>query len=92
MTTNTENKRNINELLALKTYQGMSDEEIDEVINYKVRVEVLRRISEGEKQNITNAFEASIAMCAESVQRVDTMLQSIYGIKPELRSVEVCNE
>ena len=92
MTTNTENKRELNELLALKTYQGMSDEEIELVLNYKINQEVNHRFSQGKAAAIINGMEQLIIDNNASSAAARDVLQSIIGRTPTLKSVGASNE
>ena len=90
MTTDNNNSpRDIGVLLSLETYQGMTDEEIDLVINYKVTTEVMRAIGEGNRAMSTLVMEQQIADNAESCRMAHDALQSILNRGPVLRSVEV---
>lgn len=92
MTTEATSPRTIGELLALDTYQDMTDEEIDMVINFKIKTEVMRRLSESDKALTTMSMEQQIADNAESCRMAHDALQSILNRGPVLQSVEVCNE
>ena len=92
MTTEATAPRTIGELLALNTYQGMTDEEIDMVMNFKIKTEVMRRLSESDKALTTMSMEQQIADNAESCRMAHDALQSILGRGPVLQSVEVYNE
>lgn len=92
MTTDNNDTRTINELINLTTYQGMSDEEIDTIISYKVNVEVMRRISQGEKTGITMRMETAIAQNEESCKKAQDALESILNRKLVLHSVGGDNE
>ena len=90
-TENTNSPRDIGVLLELGTYQGMSDEEIELVINFKVTTEVMRTIGEGNRAMSTLVMEQQIADNADSCRKAHDALQSILGRGPVLQSVEVSN-
>lgn len=87
MTTETTTPRSIGELLNLGTYQGMTDAEIEMVIEFKIKTEVMRRIGEGDKALTTMVAEQQIADNAESCRLAHEALQSILGRTPVLSSV-----
>jgi hypothetical protein len=82
-----EKERTISELLALDTYQEMTDEEIDRLIDFKVRTEVTRRITEGQKQLNASTMEQIIADNAQSCATTRSMLESLLNRKPILHSI-----
>ena len=76
-TTNIEEAREISYLLNLETYQGMTDEEIDLIINYKIK----QALSQQECLIKANAENMRVEQCiadnqASAKQALD-MLQSI---------------
>lgn len=93
MTTENANQtRTIDELLVLNTYQGMTDEEIERIINYKIETKVRERIIEASKTVNTLKMEAILQQNIESSQRAMSMLQSIRDRKPVLHTVGGDNE
>lgn len=92
MTTEQDSPRELNELLNLGTYQGMTDEEIQMVIDFKVNAEVTRRITEGKKAALTLQSETVVAQNQESSQRALDVLESILSKRPVLQSVGGENE
>lgn len=90
-TENTEiietNPRPLSILLELGTYQGMTDEEIESILQFKIFNEVERRFSEGETTIISNATEEVIANERATTQAITSMLQSILNRGPVLTSV-----
>lgn len=92
MTTENNNVRELNELINLGTYQGMTDEEIERVISFKVEMEVMRRVSNGTNAANIVKMETLIAEADESRQHAMTVLQSIRNRKPVLQTVGGDNE
>jgi hypothetical protein len=76
-TTTDEKTRTIDELLALDTYQGMSDAEIDSILKYKIdhaladRERLARMVAE------INLTEQLLEDNRRSAQQAHDMLQSI---------------
>jgi hypothetical protein len=91
-TENTNTARDLNTLLNLDTYQGMTDEEIELVINYKIESKVREQIIEASKTLNTLKMEAILQQNIESSQRAMSMLQSIRDRKPVLHTVGGDNE
>ena len=91
-TENTQSTRELSVLINLPTYQGMSDAEIDMVIDYKVEIEVRKRISEGNKALNIIQMETLLDQNKASSDAAMNVLKSILGRKPQLNSVEVSNE
>lgn len=65
-TENNDSPRDINVLLALDTYQGMTDEEIDMIIDYKVEVGVKSEVSRECINAQIDACNSLIAISAEA--------------------------
>lgn len=89
---NANTTRDLNTLLNLDTYQGMTDEEIELVINYKIETKVRERIIDASKTVNTLKMEAILQQNIESSQRAMSMLQSIRERKPVLHTVGGDNE
>lgn len=88
MTTNEANKpRSLNELVNLESYQGMSDEEIDMLIAYKVDTELRKRIVEGNKMANILQMEGLIQQSEQSSQEAMSVLKSILEKPISLKSV-----
>lgn len=92
MTIDNTSPREITELINLKTYQDMTDEEIEIIINYKVDVELRRRLSVGKEASIILEMEQLIAQNKESCDRAMSMLESTLRERPILHSVGGDNE
>lgn len=73
----TQEPRDINVLLSLETYQGMTDAEIDLVLNYKIDRALSDRELLAKIAAITNKQEQCIADNLASAQAARDMLQSI---------------
>lgn len=91
-TENVNTPRDLNTLINLDTYQGMTDEEIELIINYKIESKVRERIIEASKTLNTLKMEAILQQNVESSQRAMSMLQSIRDRKPVLHTVGGDNE
>ena len=89
---NANQTRTLDELLVLNTYQGMTDEEIELIVNYKIETKVRERIIEASKTVNTLKMEAILQQNIESSQRAMSMLQSIRDRKPVLHTVGGDNE
>ena len=89
---NANQTRTLDELLVLNTYQGMTDEEIELIINYKIETKVREQIIEASKTVNTLKMEAILQQNIESCQRAMSMLQSIRDRKPILHTVGGDNE
>lgn len=72
-----ETPRDLEVLLRLDTYQDMTDEEIDILIAYKVKVGVESEISQ---QIINNQIETSNTLVETSLQAKNTALQRLQDI------------
>jgi hypothetical protein len=93
MTTNEQQApRELSVLIGLQTYQGMTDEEINLILNYRIETEVRKRISEGNKAINIIQMEAMINQNKESSTAAMDVLKSILNRKPILNTVEESNE
>lgn len=86
MTTETNNDsgiieyvRDINELLELDTYQGMSDAEIQSIIDYKVSVAEERATNAAHLDLTAQNGRAMVEAQAQAVQASTFMLQSLLN-------------
>lgn len=81
--------RNINVLLSLDTYQGMSDEEIESVLNYRVDRAVSSRETLARIAAITAREEQVIADNAASAAAARSVIESMVRREfPEIRIEE----
>lgn len=69
--------REINELLALETYQGMSDEEIQSIIDYRVQVGVNEFAKSYETQRGIIVMNELLEGQRQRYERTASMLESI---------------
>ena len=72
-----ETPRDLEVLLRLNTHQDMTDEEINILIDYKVKVGVASEVSQ---QVINNQIEASNTLIETSLQAKNTALQRLQDI------------
>ena len=77
-----EIKRDINVLLSLDTYQGMTDEEIQSIIDYKVERAVRERDSSELVKVVT---ETSKALVNESKKRYEDGMKNYNEILEKAR-------
>lgn len=73
----TKTNREINELLALGTYQGMTDEEIAEVVEYKAQQKYLDYLTDYHTQMQNMSFQATLTMLESRARAADDMLESV---------------
>lgn len=73
----TQEPRDINVLLALETYQGMTDAEIEILLNYKINQAVTSRETLANITAITAKQEQCIADNRASAQAMLDMVQSL---------------
>ena len=80
--------RPLGDLLKLTTYQGMTDTEIDTLIDYKIHMAILdddrQRTIEIEQQNSQIMREQNAALC----QATENMLESMLGLVLEFDPVK----
>lgn len=76
-----EEPRNINVLLALDTYQGMTDEEIEILINYKIDLAVTSRETLANIAAVIARQEQCIADNQASAQAMHDMVQSLLEME-----------
>lgn len=69
--------RDLSDLLALGTYQGMTDEEIDMVLDYLIRVEISKRESIAKLAALEAEMEGKIQAERESCANMEAMLKSV---------------
>lgn len=88
-TTTDEKTRNINELLALDTYQGMTDAEIDSILEYKIEHALADRERLARMVAEINLTEQLIEDNRRSAQQAHDMLQSmVETLFPTVKPVE----
>ena len=84
--------RNINQLLALDTYQDMTDSEIETIINYKVNLQVKKELNSEHIKRETENANKKLDILRQSCEKSESMLKSILNRKVVLNGTEECNE
>lgn len=84
--------RNINQLLALDTYQDMTDSEIETIINYKVNLLVKKELNSEHIKRETENANKKLDILQQSCEKSESMLKSILNRKLVLNGTEECNE
>ncbi len=94
MTTNNEQNepRNINQLLALDSYQTMTDEEIEAIIEYKVNFKYEMLVTSELMKQAREESMQKIAILRETCANSNAMLESILEQKPQLHGIGDSNE
>lgn len=88
MTTDDTSTRELSELLALGTYQGMTDAEIELVIDFKVQQRVTDSINLADIENRSNALNELVAQELENQRSLSAMVQSLMSRTVFLERVE----
>ena len=83
--------RDLNTLLALNTYQDMSDEEIESIITYKTTYAYNNGINSANVAATGQALQDIIDGFAQHRQQYADVIQSIVGYRP-LRQEDENNE
>ena len=93
MTTENETQaRNLNELLALNTYQGMTDEEIELIVEYRSDMKARALLLDDTRQKVDLARQQKLAAMQQSCQNVGKVLDSIMNRELVLHTVGGDNE
>lgn len=79
--------RDLDTLLSLGTYQGMTDEEIESVIDFKIKCALNDAEFKVSYNNTMSECEARIAAYAETSQHTMELVQSILNKPLQLRTV-----
>ncbi len=88
-TTTDEKTRTLDELLALDTYQGMTDAEIDVILDYKIKQAVTEREVLARIELQIQTAEQVIADNRRSAQEAHDVLQSIVEAEfPTIKLLE----
>lgn len=88
-TTTDERPRTLDKLLALDTYQGMTDAEIDIILDYKIKQAVTEREVLARIELQIQTSEQIIADNRRSAQEAHDMLQSIIEAEfPKVKPLE----
>lgn len=88
MTTESDSPRDLNTLVSLGTYQGMTDEEIELVIDFKVQQRVTDSINLADIENRSSALNELVAQELENQQSLSAMVQSLMSRSVFLERVE----
>jgi hypothetical protein len=83
--------RNINQLLALNTYQDMTDSEIETIINYKVNLLVKEELNSEHIKRETENANKKLDILRQSCEKSESMLKSILNRGVQLSGVEASN-
>lgn len=75
----TTSPRNINTLLALNTYQGMTDEEVELVLAYKVQQAMIQEQIETKNAIMQQEMTQRVAVTQTALQQTNNLLQSILN-------------
>lgn len=74
-------KHDIDVLLHMESYQDMTDEEIDSIIEYRINVAVNRALSEEVEAHIAECEQTLISMVEERSKATQGVLQSMLNIE-----------
>ena len=85
--TGTMDKRQISELLELDTYQGMTDEEIDSIIDYYKELEFRSGERSSKAQSREEAYLQSITDNRNALMSMQVMVQSLLEYMPSMTVV-----
>jgi hypothetical protein len=80
-------KRDLDTLLSLNTYQGMTDDEIESIIEYKIYVAKCDAQSKLMYNKITEETSARVAAYNETSRKTMELVQSILNRPLQLRTV-----
>lgn len=95
MTTNTQSQtseKTLNELITAKTYQGLTDEEIDIIIDYRIKQAIANAEIDAKISEMKRANDLRTEELRQSSAKAVSMLESMLNRNLVLRTVEVCNE
>lgn len=80
-----DGKREINDLISATTYQGMTDEEIDRIVEYKVNhllsLALVEARSEALALRVMDIKERNKAICEETKRMVDSHIERVNSRK-----------
>lgn len=79
--------RDINKLLALDTYQGMTDEEINSIIEYKAERLYKNKEIESKRKIEREQNNEKLSILRDSCKKTEEMLQSILNREVPIKSV-----
>lgn len=84
--------RPVHELLTLDTYQGMSDEEIQSLIDYYVRVKAHTLYNEYLASDLYTINEEQLTAAQQIAANANAVLDRILARHPEITNRGVSNE
>lgn len=84
-----ERKRTMDELLALGTYQGMTDEEIERVMTYRERMAALTERNNGAAKAIERAQRSAEERASAQYEQAQANFRLACSISPTFRKVVI---
>lgn len=87
-----ERKRTMDELLALGTYQGMTDEEIERVMTYRERMAALTERNNGTARAIERAQRSAEERANAQYEQAQANFRLACSISPTFRKVVIGSE
>ena len=88
MATSQNSPRNLSDLLDLGTYQGMTDEEVEMVLDYKIG-QALSESEYVERQRVNSEnLSALLANGQETADRIADMIESMQGATPKIATYD----
>lgn len=88
MITNVEKPRTLKELLVLESYQEMSDEEIETLVEYRAQAKFNRYVAGEESRRQAEEAERRLEILRKSCEQSQEVLKCIANSKPVLNAVE----
>ena len=85
-------EKTLNQLITTKTFQGLTDDEINTIIDYRVQQGITRAKNEEQAAENKRMEQVRIEEVRASSTKAQNVLESLLNRKLVLRSVEVCNE
>jgi len=79
MTTENEATRDLSTLLDLGTYQGMTDAEIELVLQHRIEIEARRRVLEANELRAQADRSDALASALETSRRAQDVLESMLN-------------
>ena len=95
MTTSNNNqtdKKTLNQLITAKTFQGLTDDEINIIIDYLVQQGITRAKNEEQAAENKRMEQTRMEEVRASSAKAQSVLESLLSKNLVLHSVEVCNE
>lgn len=88
MITNVEKPRTLKELLVLGSYQEMSDEEIETLVEYRAQSKYKQYVAGEESRRQAEEAERRLDILRKSCEQSQEVLKCILNRKPVLNAVE----